>query len=62
MLVHSWSAVRWGLFWKSLNFGLYLHCMDQCCLNSGKSNVKGSEMLPIVRAGFKLLLQEAPPK
>lgn len=62
MLIHSWLAVHWRLFWRSLKFGLYLHCMVQCCLHSGKCSVKGFEILPIVRAGFKLLLWKAPPK
>lgn len=62
MLLHSWSAVHWRLFWKSLKFGLHLLCMVQCCLYSGKCSVKGFEILPIVRVGFKLPLWKAPPK
>lgn len=48
----SWSTVQCSLFRKSFNFWRYLHCMAQCCLNSVKSNMKGFEMLPMVRAGF----------
>lgn len=47
---------------EELEFWADLHCMAQCYLNLGKSNVKGFEMLPIVRAGFKLLLRETPLK
>lgn len=51
-MLHSWLAVHLGLFWKSLNLWLYLESVAQCSLNSGKSDVNGFELLPIVRASF----------